>query len=325
MRAWVCHHLSSDRSGLRFETDWPEPPLPDADEIMVAIDAAALNYPDLLMLSGAYQFRPQLPFVPGTEAAARIIAVGAGVDRAQIGRPVIVSARGGCLAERVTLPFARVGDRPAGLAMEQAAGFAVGGITAAIAFERGRLAAGERVLVSGAGGGMGLAAVAMAKALGAHVVAAASDEAKLAAARAAGADETVRIARGACDLSAFKERIDVVFDPVGGALAPAALATLAWGGRYLVIGFVGGFPPPVATNRLLLRGIEIIGVRAGEQGRRDPAAAARARAALDRLAADGACRPHIGLIVPMEDADKAFAAMASGTLVGKAVVKVDVR
>jgi NADPH2:quinone reductase len=324
MRAWVCHRLSDDRSGLSFERDWAEPPAPGRGEVGVAIRAAALNYPDLLMLSGGYQFRPELPFIPGTEAAGVVTAVGEGVDPAWLGHLVALGARTGCLAERITVPAAAIVAAPAGYAVEETASYAVGGMTAYVGLvERGRLAPGETVLVLGAGGGMGLAAVAIGNALGARVIAAASDDAKLAAARAAGADDVVRVDRAAPDFAALRDAVDIVFDPVAGPLLAPAMRTLRWRGRYLLIGFVGGMPAPFETNDALLKGIEIVGVRAGEYGRRDAAAGHRVRVAVDALAASGAYRPLIGGRWPLDRADAAFAAMAAGTLVGKAVLRVD--
>ncbi len=323
MRAWVCHHLAPDRSGLRFETDWPEPPVPGAGEVSVALTAASLNYPDLLMLSGGYQFRPELPFIPGMEGCGVITAVGEGLSGELIDERVLVGGRGGCLAERMTIPAATLRIVPEALHDDEAAAHSVGALTAYVALAvRGRMQPGERVLVLGAGGGMGLAAVRMAVALGATVVAAASSPEKLAAATVCGAQETLLIDRAAPDFSAYKGAFDLVFDPVGGAAVLPALRTLRWGGRYLIIGFVAGAPVPVPLNRLLLAGIELVGVRAGEYARQVPGAGPRHMRAIDALAAEGKINPYIGLRVPLEAADTAFAAMAEGRLIGKAVVTI---
>ncbi|WP_374593112.1 zinc-binding dehydrogenase [Sphingosinicella sp.] len=323
MKAWVCHHLSEDRSGLRFETAWPDASLPAAGEVRVALTAAALNFPDFLMLSGGYQFKPELPFVPGVEGVGIVTDTGAGVDPALVRRRVVVGARSGCLAEAVTLGVESVRLAPNGCSDAEAASYAVGALTAWVGLvERGRLTQRETLLVTGAAGGMGLAAVAMGRALGAHVIAAASDEPKCAAARAAGADETLVIDRAAPDFSVFKDSIDVVFDPVGGALLGPAMWALRWNGRYLLIGFAGGIPQPFALNSALIKGIEIVGVRAGEFGRRNPLAGDRVRAEIDALVESGRYRPFIGMDVPLERANEAFAAMAAGTLIGKAVVRI---
>lgn len=322
MRAWVCHRLSQDRSGLVFEPNWPDPPPPGPDQAAVRIATTALNYPDLLMLSGGYQFKPDLPFVPGTEACGIVEAVGSGVDRALVGRRVVVGARGGCLAERIVVAAATLRPAPAEFTDAQAAAYTTGGLTAHVGLVvRGRLVAGEHVLVTAAAGGMGLAAIALAKAHGATVTAVTSTPAKLAVVRAAGADAVVAIDRATPDLSALRDSVDIVFDSVSGALFAPAVRTLRWGGRYLLIGFVGGFPPSFATNYALLKGIEIVGVRAGEHGRREPAAGQAALAAVDALAATGALRPYIGLAVPLADADRAFAALADGSVAGKLVIE----
>jgi NADPH2:quinone reductase len=232
---------------------------------------------------------------------------------------VIVGARSGAFAQHITVPASQIRPVPAGLTDAEAAAFTVGALTAWVGLvERGRLTAGEQLLVTGAGGGMGLAAVALAKALGATVTAIASSPARLDAARAAGADRLVAIDRTAPAIDIGD--IDLVFDPVGGPLAMPAIRTLRRGGRYLIIGFAGGRPPPLPLNRALLKEIEIIGVRAGEQGRQDPAAGRRHIAAIDAHAA--ALRPHIGLSVPLAQGADAFAAMAAGTLVGKAILTV---
>ena len=317
MRAIVCHSLSADRSGLQHETDWPEPAIPAAGEVTVAIARAALNYPDLLMLSGGYQYLPELPFVPGTEACGMVIAAGAGAE-ALLGQRVVVGGRGGCFAERVTLAATGVRQVPAGLRDSEAAAFTVGALTAWVGLKtRGRLQAGERVLVTGAGGGMGLAAIALAAHEGAHVVAVASSQDRLDMARAAGARQGVLIDRNAPEIPL--RDIDVVFDPVGGALAMPAMRTLRRGGRFLIIGFVGG-KTAVPLNRTLIKEIEILGVRAGEYARQDPAAGRRHMAAIDARAA--VLRPQIGAEAPLEGVSVLFDAMANGTLVGKAVVAV---
>jgi NADPH2:quinone reductase len=322
MRAWVVEQLG----GVDALTlgDLPEPAAPGANEVTVGVSAVGLNYPDLLMLSGGYQYRPPLPFVPGMEGVGRIIAVGEGVSADLLGHRLLLGGRAGLLAEQVTLPLAALREVPEALSDAQAAGFTTGALTAWMALAaRGRIAAGEHCLVLGAGGGMGLAAVAMAKALGALVTAVASGSEKLVAAARAGADHCLQVNRAAPDLSALKGACDLVFDPVGGAAVQPALRTLRRGGRYLVIGFVGGAPVAVPTNLALLKEIEILGVRAGEAGRQDPALGRRALAEIDRLAAAGRITPIVGLEVPFLRAPDAFRAMEAGSLVGKAIVAMD--
>ena len=316
MRAMVCHRLSPSREGLVFEANWPEPLPPEVGEITVAISHAALNYPDLLMLSGGYQFAPSLPFVPGVEGVGVVIAIGFGVDPSMLNRDVIVSARCGLFAERITVAIDAVRRRPVGLSPPAAAAFTVAALTAYVALvRRGCLASGDRVLVVGAGGGTGLAAIAMAKALGATVVAMASTAAKVGAALAAGADEVHVVPRGAS--LPMIETVDIIFDPVGGSAVADLLALLGHGGRYLVVGFVGGIPS-LSFGAIAGSSVEVIGVRAGEYARRDPTGGLANLAAIDDLAP--ALEPQIGLTVALADADIAFDAMAAGTLIGKAVI-----
>ena len=318
MRAIVCHHLAEDRSGLALEPNWPDPAPPGPGEVTVAISHAALNFPDLLMLSGGYQFRPEVPFIPGTEGSGTVITAGPGAE-GWLGKRVLLGGRSGCFADRMTLAATGVRAIPDGLDNSQAAAFTVGALTAWVGLmTRGCLRPGERVLVTGAGGGMGLAAVALAVHEGAHVVAIASSDKRLAIAEAAGAHELVRIDRTAPEIA--MRDIDIVFDPVGGALALPTIGALRRHGRYLIIGFAGGRSPPFPLNRALLKEIEILGVRAGEFARQDPAAGVRHIAAIDARAA--VLRPHIGLIVPLAETAAAFAAMAAGRLAGKAVVAI---
>jgi NADPH2:quinone reductase len=317
VRALVCHHLAPDRSGLRLEHQWPDPAPPGPGQLLLAIEAVGLNFPDLLMLSGGYQFRPQLPFIPGTEACGTVIAAGPG-SRHQPGDRIIAGAREGLLAERAILADSACRPVPSGLDTAAAAGFTVGALTAWVGLMvRGRLRAGERVLVLGAGGGMGLAAVALAAKEGAEVIAAASSPQRLVMARAAGAHHLLLIDRMHPLLPA--QDIDLVFDPVGGPLTAAAVQTLRCGGRLAIIGFAAGAPAAIPWDRVRDQSLELIGVRAGEHGRRDAVAGLDALAAIDARAA--ALAPQIGLDVPLAQAHRAFAAMADGTLAGKAVIR----
>jgi NADPH2:quinone reductase len=322
MRAWVVEQLDGVEALTLREL--PEPAAPGPGEVTVAVSAVGLNYPDLLMLTGGYQYRPPLPFTPGMEGVGRITAVGEGVSADLLGHRLLLGGRTGLLAEQVTLPLAALREVPEALSDSEAAGFTTGALTAWVALvPRGRIAAGEHLLVLGAGGGMGLAAVSMGKAMGARVTAAASDAAKLEAAERAGADACLLLDRAAPDLSAVKGACDLVFDPVGGAAVLPAMKALRRGGRYLVIGFVAGRPEGISTNLALLKEIEILGVRAGEAGRQDPALGRRALAEIDRIAATGCLRPIIGLEVPFLQAPDAFRAMQAGSLVGKAVIVMD--
>lgn len=321
MRAWVVRELGG-LPALRLETV-AEPAPPGPGEVGLAMTAAALNYPDYLMLDGRYQHRPELPFTPGMEGVGRVTAVGEGVPAALLGRRVVAGARCGLLAERVTLPMAAVREVPGELSDPEAAAFTTGFLTAWVALVvRGRIARGEHLLVLGAGGGMGLAAVALGAVLGARVTAVASSAEKLEAARLAGAHALLRADRESPDLRALADGCDLVFDPVGGSFVAPAIGALRWGGRYLVIGFVGGPPVALPLDRLLLKGAAVCGVRAGEHGRRAPEAGRAAVAAIDALARAGRLRPHVGLVVPFAAADAALAALAEGRVIGKAVVRI---
>jgi NADPH:quinone reductase len=318
MRAAVCSALSPDLSGLALQDAWPEPAAPGPGEVLVGIAYASLNFPDYLMLQGRYQYKPDLPFIPGTEGSGTVIAAGAGAEHL-LGQPVIIGARSGLMAQRITLPARAVRPVPAGLTLAEAAAFTVGALTAWVGLvERGQLRAGERVLVTGAGGGMGRVAVQLAAHMGAEVVAVASSEARLQLAREAGAHEAILVDREHPEIPV--RDIDLVFDPVAGALVMPLVKCLRRGGRYAIIGFVGGRGAPVPFNRLLLKEIALIGVRAGEQGRQDPAAGVRHISEIDARAAH--MRPHIGLELPLSEARAAFAAMGEGRIEGKCVIRI---
>lgn len=321
MKSWIVRELG----GIEALSlcDVPEPPRPGPEEALMRVRAVALNYPDLLMLSGGYQYKPPLPFVPGMEGVGEVLAVGESGDPGLIGQRMIMGSRAGLLAEQVVCPLAAMRPVPEGMSDAEAAGFTVGAKTAWVGLvTRGQLAAGEELLVLGATGGMGLMAVAMGKALGARVTAATSSAAKVSVLEQAGADDVLVLDRSDPDLSAVKGCMDVVFDPVGGPLVRPAISSLRWRGRYLVIGFVGGPPVAVPTNLALLKGIDIVGVRAGEYGRRDPESEVRHLEAIDALAASGKLPPMVHREGGMTDVPELFRAMAKGELVGKAVVHV---
>lgn len=298
----------------------PRPAL-QPHELRVKIRAAGVNYPDLLQVAGRYQHKPPLPFVPGFEAAGEIVEAGAAVTGWKPGDAVLLRARGGAYAEEIVATPDMLLPKPAGWSWEEAAAFPVAAATAWVALvPRGRLVAGETLLVLGAGGGTGLAAVSLGARLGARVVAVASSEAKRTAAAAAGAHLCLDPAT-----TGWPEGVkaDVVFDPVGGALFATAWKALASGGRWLVVGFAGGEIAKPPANWLLLREAELIGVRAGEQGRRKPAAAGQLEAALkDRLVGgDRAARPQIGGIYRLEEAAHALRLLADRNAVGKLVLQ----
>jgi NADPH:quinone reductase len=318
MRALLCETLSDDLSGVRVsEQTMPEPA---PGQLRIAMRAAAFNFPDLLMTRGAYQAKPPLPFGLGMEGCGMIEAG----DPARLGERVIVSGLG-TMATHMLVDVKAVRPAPAALSDAEAAGLTVTGQTAWVGLiERGNLKAGERVLILGAGSGVSQAAIALAKAMGAIVIAAASSQAKLADAQVLGADHVFVLPRGGLTAAELKtlvgQPVDVVYDPLGSVHAEPALRCLAWGGRYLIIGFAAGGIPSLPINLALLKGVSIIGVRAGEASRRDAALAARTLAGVDALAAAGQLKPVIGARGSLDDAKAMLRAMEAGSLSGKAVV-----
>lgn len=274
-------------------------------EVRVAIRAAGINFPDILMCAGEYQLKPELPFIPGMEAAGDVIELGEGVSSAKLGDRVIVKLRFGAYAEEVVTAASQLTPAPSTFDYAEAATYLAGHGTAWHGLvERGHLKKGEVLLVHGAGGGVGLAAVEVGKYLGATVIAAASSEEKLAVARARGADHGVLYSA-----EPFKDAVkritggrgaDVVFDPVGGEIFEDSVRCINWGARLLVIGFTGGIGL-ARTNLILMKGASVVGVRAGEAVRRDPALGEQRSATLLDLAEKGVLRPNISHRVPLTE------------------------
>jgi NADPH2:quinone reductase len=293
---------------------------------MVRVHAAALNFPDLLMTRGGYQFRPELPYVVGMEGAGEVVSIGAQVDDVRMGDSVCFRGRSGACAEACVVSASDLHPIPAGFEFAEAAGYQIGALTAYVALvQRGGLQAGETLLVHGASGGMGLAAVQLGHALGARVIAAGTSAQKLAVAARCGADEVID------SVPAFRERVlqltdglgaEVIFDPVGGDVFDESTHCIAWGGRLLVVGFASGRIPDLRANLPLLKGFSVVGVRAGESGRRDPARGARAQREIERFAATGVFRPHIGARFPLADGVEALRAMAGRRVAGKIVIEL---
>lgn len=319
MQGWLCETLDGVDALQWRETPTPQP---QAGEVRVAIHAASLNFPDLLVVEGKYQMRPPLPFVPGSEFSGRVDAVGPGVETPRVGDAVAVIGSHGGFATHALVEASRVIPLPPGFALDDAAAFAFTYGTAHHALvDRGQLRAGETVLVLGAAGGVGTAAVQVAKAAGARVIAAASTADKCALCREIGADETIDYSR-----EDLRERLkaltgsrglDVVYDPVGGALAEPALRSVGWRGRYLVIGFAGGTIPALPWNLPLLKGSAIVGVFWGEFVRREPQAFAMAMRELAQWYAQGKVKPVIDQRLPMSALRDAYARMASRQVRGK--------
>lgn len=352
-RAFVCTRLSADRSGLEVGL-WPVR-APGPGEVRIRVRAAALNFPDLLMSQGSYQYKPDPPFVIGMEGAGEVEAVGPDVSGPQgtaggaergaqgggrgaadatpagqvltLGQAVYFGCRDGAMAEHVVLPAQAVRPAPPGWSHAEAAAWRVGAITAWVGLSRrADLRRGETLLVHGASGGMGIAAVQLGRHLGATVIATGRSAARLQAARQAGAHHLIEI--GA---DGFRERVktltdgrgaDVVFDPVGGDVFEESARCIAWNGRLLVIGFASGRIGVVPSNIPLIKGFSIVGVRAGEYGRRDPVRGAEHQQAIEDLARAGVFRPHIGACFPLAEASAAMACLAAGQVPGKIVVEL---
>lgn len=307
-------------------------PDPEAGDVVIAVEAAALNYPDVLLIQDKYQMRPPRPFAPGSEVAGRIVAVGAGVETLRVGDRVIGLVPWGGLAERLCLPASACVPISDQLPADEAAALLVTYGTSHYALkEHGRIAPGETLLVLGASGGVGLAAVQLGRAFGATVIAAASSQDKAALALRMGADATIIYPAKITDREtarAFTQAVrdaspagvvDVVFDPVGGGYAEPAFRSLGWRGRYLVIGFTAGIPL-LPLNLTLLKGASISGVFYGDFARREPERRAAFLDEIVALHAAGAIRPHIGLRLPIERAAEGIAALSNRQSSGKVVI-----
>ncbi len=322
MRAFVCHALSEDLSGTGIAE--VAAPAPGPGEILVRVRAASVNFPDILMCQGRYQFRPEPPFIPGIDVAGEVAGLGPGVSGFAEGDSVVGGARLGGFAEFAVLSVDGVKPKPAGLSWEQAAAYPAAYLTAYVALvRRAGLQPGETLLVHGAAGGVGLAAVDLGKRLGATVIATSASDAKLEALRAYGADYPINVTGG------FREKVkaltggrgaDVIYDPVGGDVFDESTRCIAFDGRLLVIGFTSGRIATLPTNIALIKGFSLMGVRAGEFGRQFPGKGRENLDAVWRLANEGLIRPHVGAVLPLEDARAALELLRTRQIVGKAVI-----
>jgi NADPH:quinone reductase len=324
VRAIVVDRLG-DPSVLKVE-ERPMP-VPGGADVLIKVGAASVNFPDVLMLSAGYQHKPELPFIPGMEGAGMIEAVGRDVTDWQVGDRVIFGVRPGAFAEYVKLPASgNIMRLPADWSFAEGAGYRVGAVTAYHSLvHRARLRRGELLLVHGAAGGVGLAAVQLGKYLGATVIATGSDDDRLAVVRGKGADHVVNYRTS--DFVAFVKEVtggkgvDVIYDPVGGEVLEKSMRAAAYGARLLVVGFTSGGPSTIMSNHVLIKGLTILGVRAGETARRGASGLADDYARdLPRLAALGVMRPHISHSFPMERAAEAYRALIDRKVIGKAVI-----
>ena len=322
MRAWLCENPVGVEA-----LQWKELPTPEpkAGEVRVAIRAASLNFPDLLIVQNKYQMKPPLPFVPGSEYAGIVEAVGEGVSHVKVGDAVAAFAGTGGFATHAVVSAALVMPLPEGFAFDDAAAFVLTyGTTHHALVDRAALKAGETLLVLGAAGGVGTAAIQIGKVLGARVIAAASSDEKCALCRDIGADETINY--GTANIRDELKKLtggkgpDVVYDPVGGDLAEPVFRSIGWRGRYLVVGFAQGGIPALPWNLALLKGASIVGVFWGDFARREPKAHLAALTELARWYAEGKIKPVIDQRLPMPDLPAAFARMGSRQVRGKLVM-----
>jgi len=322
MKAMVCERFGGPET-LIFQ-DVPDPPPPSAGEIQVRIGARGVQYVDVLMLAGKYQFRPEPPFIPGNEAAGHVVAVGEGVTGFVIGDAVMTRQTLGSFAEIGNAKAALCDQVPAGLSLAQAGVFRGAYTTAYHALlQRGRLAEREAVLVHGAAGGIGIAAIQVAKAFGATVIATAGSPEKRAACLEEGADHAIDYRSGFVDqvkdLTGGRG-VDIVYDPIGDKVAEESLRCLAWGGRLLILGFLGGGPTNIRSNYLLIKGIDAIGVRIGGLNEANPALAIANMKALVKLAEAGKLRPRISHSFRLDQAAEALQVVIDRRVIGKAVL-----
>jgi NADPH2:quinone reductase len=322
MRAIRCNQYGPPES-LAVE-DLPDLE-PQAGEVVIDVKAASVNFPDVLIIENKYQYKPPLPFTPGSEVAGLVRAVGAGVTQFRPGARVVAFTGHGGFAEQAVAPAAACIPLAQGIDFAQAAAFTLAyGTSHHAVVDRGALKAGETMLVLGAAGGVGLAAVEIGKALGARVIAAASSDEKLAICIKHGADATINYST-----QDLRERIkaltdgkgpDVIYDPVGGIYAEPAFRSIGWRGRYLVVGFANGEIPKLPLNLTLLKGASIVGVFWGDFARREPQHNAAALQQMVGWIGEGKLRPYVSARYPLEDTARALREMAGRRVVGKIVI-----
>jgi NADPH:quinone reductase len=324
MRAVLCKAYGPPESLVIEELPSPQA---GPGEVVVSVRAASVNFPDVLIIQNKYQFKPPLPFSPGSELAGVVKEVGEGVSGFKPGDKVIAFTGHGAFAEEVKTEAARLVPLPQGMAFNSGAAFILTyGTTDHALRDRGGLKPGETLLVLGAAGGVGLAAVEIGKALGARVIACASTDDKLAVCREHGADELVNYAtedmRERIKALTGGKGVDVVYDAVGGSYTEPAFRSIAWRGRLLVIGFAAGDIPKLPLNLALLKGASIVGVFWGDFARREPKLFAESLRQLGRWYAEGKLRPHVSQTYPLEKAADALNAMAARQVKGKVVLTV---
>jgi len=322
MKAILCTRLGTpDDLELR---DLPDP-VPGPGEAVVRIAAAALNFFDTLIVAGKYQTKPELPFSPAAEFAGTVEAVGPGVTSPKVGDRVMGYVGHGCAREKIAVAANRLAPLPPDLPFERAAGLTITyGTTFHALRDRARLKPGETLAVLGAAGGTGVAAIELGKLMGARVIACASSDEKCAFARERGADETVNYSRE--DLRDALRRlggengVDVIYDPVGAPYTEPALRSIAWQGRYLVVGFAAGEIPKLPLNLVLLKGCDVLGVFWGTWTKREPDAYRALMTDVVRWCAEGKLSGHVSRTYPLAETPAAIKAIASRQALGKVVI-----
>ncbi len=304
-----------------------EAPSPGPKEVRLAVRAAGVNFPDVLIISGNYQFKPPFPFSPGMECAGEVLEVGAEVEGIAVGDRVIANPGWGCFAEEVAVPAEQILAMPDAMSFEHGAAFPITyGTTYHALVQRGELQPGETMVVHGAGGGVGLTAVEMGKLMGARVIATAGSDEKLEVAKSYGADELINYST-----EKIRERVkaltdgkgaDVIYDPVGGDAMDESVRCINWKGRILVIGFASGRIADIASNLILLKGFSVVGVFWGSFRAREPELSRTNFETLLEWYAEGKLKPHVSLALPLEQATEALEALIARKVSGKAVLKI---
>jgi NADPH2:quinone reductase len=298
---------------------------PGPGQVAIDVKAAGVNFPDVLIIQNKYQFKPELPFTPGSELAGVVRAVGDGVTQYKAGDKVIAFIGQGAFAQQVLAPQQAVMPMPPGMDFDIAAAITLTyGTSHHAVVDRAQLKAGETMLVLGAAGGVGLAAIEIGKALGARVIAAASSAEKLAVCTAHGADAVINYStedlREAVKAATDGKGPDVIYDPVGGIYAEPAFRSIGWRGRYLVVGFANGEIPRLPLNLMLLKGASLVGVFWGDFAKREPKANLAGMRQLMGWLAEGKIKPHISARYALADTAKALNDMAARKVTGKVVI-----
>ena len=327
---FVCSNLSDDLSGLSFK----EIPIEKVSENFVKIDikAASLNFPDLLMTQGKYQNKPELPFALGMEGSGVISQLGSDVKNYKIGDEVMFGGWGhGAIAKSIVVSESMISLKPESYSFEEAAAFKTAYLTAYVGLiRRGQLQRGETLLVHGASGGVGMAAVQLGKLYGAKVIATGTSDEKLEIVKTWGADEVLNIFEN--EKVSFKDRVkdltngkgaDVIYDPVGGEVFDQSIRCINWGGRLLIIGFAGGTIPSLPVNYPLIKGFSVVGVRAGEFGRKDPVLGKENIDIINSLADEDKVRPYICKVFDFKDSKEALEFLENRELIGKVVIRIN--